>query len=110
MGDDEKIPGPCIRNAFTASLPPRDPGHPLLSPLKMGWSGYPRGLKGERIPLPARIFAVVDVWDALTSDRPYRKAWSKEKVNEHIKSGSGTHFDPQVVQTFFLEMDKKDNI
>jgi HD-GYP domain-containing protein (c-di-GMP phosphodiesterase class II) len=66
-------------------------------------TGYPRGLKGEQIPLAARIFAVVDVWDALTSDRPYRKAWSKEKTRQHIQAGAGTHFDPQVVKTFFLE-------
>ncbi len=66
-------------------------------------SGYPRGLKAEEIPLAARIFAVVDVWDALLSDRPYRDAWSKEKVSEHIKQESGTHFDPQVV-TIFLKM------
>jgi putative nucleotidyltransferase with HDIG domain len=65
--------------------------------------GYPLGLKGEQIPLVARIFAVVDVWDALISDRPYRKAWSKEKVFEHIQSEAGTHFDPQVVKTFFAE-------
>ena len=70
---------------------------------KWDGSGYPRGLKGEQIPLAARIFAVVDVWDALTSDRPYRKAWSEEKVRQHIQAGAGTHFDPQVVKTFFLE-------
>ena len=62
-----------------------------------------RGLKGEQIPLAARIFAVVDVWDALTSDRPYRQAWSKEKAREYIQTEAGTHFDPQVVKTFFLE-------
>jgi putative nucleotidyltransferase with HDIG domain len=61
---------------------------------KWDGSGYPRGLKGEQIPLSARIFAIIDVWDALRSDRPYRKAWDKEKTLEHIKSGSGTHFDP----------------
>jgi len=55
-------------------------------------------LKGEQIPLVARIFAVVDVWDALTSDRPYRPAWPKEKVMEHIRSLAGTHFDPRVVK------------
>ncbi len=60
-------------------------------------TGYPRGLKGEQIPLPARIFAVVDVWDALTSDRPYRKAWPREKAIEYIKSQAGKHFDPQIV-------------
>jgi len=70
---------------------------------KWDGTGYPRGLKGEQIPLTARIFAVVDVWDALTSDRPYRQAWSEEKAREHIQAGAGTHFDPQVVNTFFLE-------
>ncbi|MBE3145364.1 MAG: GAF domain-containing protein, partial [Planctomycetes bacterium] len=67
---------------------------------KWDGSGYPRGLKGEEIPLAARIFAVVDVYDALTSDRPYRKAWPKEKAIEHIKLSSGTHFDPKVVNLF----------
>jgi HD-GYP domain-containing protein (c-di-GMP phosphodiesterase class II) len=62
--------------------------------------GYPRGLKGEEIPLQARIFAVVDVWDALRSDRPYRPAWPEEKVRDYIRSQSGTHFDPQVVDVF----------
>jgi HD-GYP domain-containing protein (c-di-GMP phosphodiesterase class II) len=54
-------------------------------------------LKGEQIPLVARIFAVVDVWDALRSDRLYRPSWSEEKVREHIRSLAGTHFDPHVV-------------
>jgi response regulator RpfG family c-di-GMP phosphodiesterase len=63
-------------------------------------SGYPQGQKGEQIPLPARIFAVVDVYDALRSDRPYRKGWPKEKVLEYIRERSGTDFDPQVVETF----------
>ena len=65
---------------------------------KWDGSGYPRGLKGEAIPLAARIFALVDVYDALTSDRPYRKAWPEEKVLDHIRSLAGTHFDPQVVK------------
>ncbi len=73
---------------------------------KWDGSGYPRGLIGEKIPLVARIFAVVDVWDALTSDRPYRKAWPREKTIQHIKSGSGTHFDPQVVTSFLLDIGK----
>jgi PAS domain S-box-containing protein len=63
-------------------------------------SGYPRGLKAELIPIAARLFAVVDVWDALQSDRPYRAAWSVEKTIEHIRSLSGTHFDPAAVQAF----------
>ncbi|MGE5123714.1 MAG: HD domain-containing phosphohydrolase [Acidobacteriaceae bacterium] len=64
-------------------------------------NGYPRGLKGTDIPLSARIFAVVDVWDALTSDRPYRIAWSDSRALEHIGMESGRHFDPQVVNIFF---------
>ncbi len=68
---------------------------------KWDGSGYPRGLKGDQIPRAARIFAVVDVWDALRSDRPYRPAWPREKVLEHIRSLSGTHFDPEVVAAFF---------
>ncbi|MBI3242882.1 MAG: GAF domain-containing protein [Chloroflexi bacterium] len=67
---------------------------------KWDGAGYPRGLKGEQIPLAARIFAVVDVWDALCSDRPYRKAWPLEQVREHIRSLTGAHFDPQVAQVF----------
>jgi putative nucleotidyltransferase with HDIG domain len=63
-------------------------------------SGYPRGLKAGLIPLSARLFAVVDVWDALQSDRPYRSAWPKEKTIEHIRSLSGTHFDPAAVKAF----------
>jgi putative nucleotidyltransferase with HDIG domain len=69
---------------------------------KWDGTGYPRGLKGEQIPLPARIFAIVDVWDALCSDRPYREAWPKKKVYEYIASESGRHFDPSVVKAFFL--------
>ena len=67
---------------------------------KWNGSGYPRGLKGEQIPLAARVFAVADVYDALRSDRPYRKGWPKEKVHEHIRTNSGTHFDPQLVMAF----------
>jgi HD-GYP domain-containing protein (c-di-GMP phosphodiesterase class II) len=67
---------------------------------KWDGTGYPRGLKGEAIPLAARIFAVVDVWDALRSDRPYRAAWSEDRVRAHIQSLAGTHFDPQVVDAF----------
>ena len=65
---------------------------------KWDGTGYPRGLKGEQIPLCARIFALVDVWDALCSDRPYRPAWPRDKVRSHILSLSGTHFDPKVVE------------
>ncbi|GBD29075.1 Cyclic di-GMP phosphodiesterase response regulator RpfG [bacterium HR32] len=63
-------------------------------------AGYPRGLKGEEIPLAARIFAVVDVFDALTSDRPYREAWSQEEAVRYIREQAGVQFDPRVVETF----------
>jgi HD-GYP domain-containing protein (c-di-GMP phosphodiesterase class II) len=68
-------------------------------------TGYPQGLKGTHIPLAARIFSVVDVWDALSSDRPYRKAWPKEKIIEHIKRLSSSQFDPRVVD-LFISMQK----
>ena len=71
-------------------------------------SGYPEGLAGERIPLAARIFAVVDVWDALTSDRPYRPAWSEEKTLSYIRGQSGVHFDPQVVEAFLRIYEQED--
>lgn len=67
--------------------------------------GYPRGLKGEDIPLFARIFAVTDVWDAITSDRLYRRAWSKDKAREYIRSQSGLLFDPRVVDIFLSILD-----
>jgi putative nucleotidyltransferase with HDIG domain len=66
-------------------------------------TGYPQGLKGEQIPVSARIFTVVDNWDALTSDRPYRAAWSPERTLEYISEQSGKKFDPKIVE-IFLEM------
>ena len=74
---------------------------------KWDGSGYPRGLRGEEIPLAARIFAVVDVYDALISDRPYREGWSKKKALKYIREQSGIHFDPQVVELFMREMETK---
>ncbi len=74
---------------------------------KWDGSGYPRGLKGEEIPLTARIFAVIDVWDALTSDRPYRAAWTREKTLAHIREGAGSHFDPRVVEVFTDLIDRE---
>ena len=70
---------------------------------KWDGSGYPRGLKGKQIPLAARLFAVVDVWDAMQSDRPYRQGLPKAALIEHIKSLSGIHFDPEIV-ALFLKM------
>ena len=68
---------------------------------KWDGTGYPNGLKGEEIPMAARLFAVVDVWDALTSDRPYRPGWSQEEALVYILEQSGKHFDPHVVALFF---------
>ena len=67
---------------------------------KWDGSGYPLGLKGDEIPVSARIFAIVDVWDALLSDRPYRKGWPEEKVYQYITENERTHFDPAVVGMF----------
>jgi putative nucleotidyltransferase with HDIG domain len=67
---------------------------------KWDGTGYPRGRKGEEIPLAARIFAIVDVFDALTSDRPYRPAWTTKEAVEYIHEQAGIHFDPQVVNAF----------
>lgn len=93
----------------------------LLSPIDYLWqaleipychhekwdgSGYPRGLKGEEIPIAARIFALVDVWDAMTSDRYYRAAMPKQEVIDYIEMNSGTHFDPKIAR-LFLQMIKK---
>ncbi len=92
-----------------------DYAHEMLSPIKFllpaldipychheRWdgSGYPRGLKGEEIPFAARIFTVIDVWDALVSDRPYRKGLEPEGVKKSISDESGIHFDPRVVDAF----------
>jgi putative nucleotidyltransferase with HDIG domain len=77
---------------------------------KWDGTGYPRGLKGQQIPLAARVFAVVDVWDAITSDRPYRPAWPKPKALQHIRELSGLHFDPNVVEVFLSMVEAFDNL
>jgi response regulator RpfG family c-di-GMP phosphodiesterase len=69
-------------------------------------SGYPRGLAGEAIPIFARIVAVADVFDALTSERPYKKAWETEKALQFLQEGSGTHFDPDCVAAFSRQWDE----
>ncbi len=73
---------------------------------KWDGTGYPQGLKGENIPLAARLFAVVDVWDALRSDRPYRQGWPEHRVRAYLQEHAGTHFAPDVV-TAFLNMLRK---
>lgn len=86
--------------------------HALTIPLyhheRWDGSGYPRGLKGEQIPIEARIFAIVDVWDALMSDRPYRPAWIEDDALEYIKNNAGKYFDPKIVEIFLrIVRDKK---
>jgi len=73
-------------------------------------SGYPAGLKGEAIPLAARIFAVVDEWDALTSDRPYRRAWLPEAARDYLAKQRGIRFDPQVVDAFLHIAQRFDSV
>lgn len=74
---------------------------------KWDGTGYPRGLKGEQIPLSARIFALVDAWDALLSDRPYRAGWAELKVREHIRSLAGMHFDPSIAEIFLRHVQRR---
>jgi PAS domain S-box-containing protein len=75
---------------------------------KWDGTGYPQGLKGSEIPIGARIFAVVDVWEALHSDRPYRQAWPQDKVMAYLRDQSGKQFDPQVVDEFLRMVDTLD--
>lgn len=75
---------------------------------KWDGTGYPRGLRGEEIPLAARIFAIVDVWDALISDRPYRRALSEETALAFIRQQSGKHFDPEVVRVFLAMQQERE--
>jgi HD-GYP domain-containing protein (c-di-GMP phosphodiesterase class II) len=108
-------PGPLTGEEWEVMRQHPVHAHDMLSPInylrpaisipychheKWDGSGYPRGLQGEQIPLAARIFAVVDVFDALTSNRPYRPAWEKEKAIEYICEQAGKHFDPAVVEVF----------
>jgi len=73
---------------------------------KWDGSGYPQGVKENQIPLAARIFAVVDVWDALTSDRPFRKAWSDDQASSYMREQAGSRFDAGIVN-FFLNAEIK---
>ena len=108
-------PGPLTEEEWIVMRKHPDFAYEMLSPIhylrlaldipychheKWDGTGYPRGVKGDQIPLTARVFAVVDVWDALTSDRPYRAAWTEEEAGKYIHRSSGTHFEPQVVEIF----------
>lgn len=72
-------------------------------------TGYPSGLRGDNIPDAARIFSIVDVYDALTSERPYKSAWSPERALQEIRAGAGAHFDPQYVEAFLYLMAEQDD-
>ncbi len=118
MGVPDSIllkPGPLADDEWAVMRRHPQLAHDLLAPIaflrpaldipychheKWDGTGYPRGLKGESIPLAARLFAVADVYDALTSDRPYRPALSKEEAIQYIREQSGRHFDPQAVEAF----------
>jgi HD-GYP domain-containing protein (c-di-GMP phosphodiesterase class II) len=113
-------PGPLTEAEWVIMCKHPTYAHEMLSPIaylrpaldipychheKWDGTGYPRRLKGDQIPLTARIFAIADVWDALTSDRPYRAAWSETKAYDYIREQVGRHFDPQMAQVF-LEMNQ----
>ena len=83
---------------------------PLYHHEQWDGSGYPYGLKGERIPLPARIFAVADVYDALLSNRPYRKAWSAQQTLDYLYENREKHFDPQIVDLFIKVVIEKNRL
>ncbi len=94
---------PLIAVEILRSIPYLSPALPIPRSHHEKWdgSGYPDGLAGEAIPLFARIFAFADVYDALTSDRPYRRAWTQGDALEYIRTESGTHFDPRLAPLFF---------
>jgi PAS domain S-box-containing protein/putative nucleotidyltransferase with HDIG domain len=118
MGIPDSIlqkPGPLSDDEWTIMRRHPDFAHEMLAPIdflqpaldipkyhheKWDGSGYPDNLSGDEIPLAARLFAIADVWDALKSDRPYRTAWSEERIVAYIKKETGRHFDPEFVTVF----------
>lgn len=117
--------GPLTEEEWKIMRKHADYAYELLSPIdflrpaleipychheKWDGSGYPRGLKGEQIPLGARIFAIVDVWDALSSNRPYQNAWETPTLLNYIREQNGKHFDPQVVEAFFTILQESEKI
>ena len=100
MGDHAPAPGARHRRCSPIEFLSPALDIPYCHHEKWDGSGYPQGLKGEEIPLAARIFAVVDVWDALTHDRPYRLAWTQAEALDYIRAQSGEHFDPRIAQEF----------
>ena len=96
---------PAYGREFLKGISFLEPVIPVVYSHHERWdgNGYPDGLKGEQIPLSARIFSIVDNWDALNSDRPYRKAWHREDVVQYIAENTGIMFDPNITKRF-LEM------
>jgi response regulator RpfG family c-di-GMP phosphodiesterase len=108
-------PGPLTAEEWNVMMMHPSYAYEMLSPIpflslaldipychheKWDGTGYPRQMKAQQIPFAARIFAIVDIWDSLLSNRPYRPAWKLDKVKEYILSESGIHLDPQVVEAF----------
>jgi putative nucleotidyltransferase with HDIG domain len=93
---------PVFAYDFLSNLPFKDQAVdiPHYHHEKWDGSGYPIGLRGEEIPFSARVFAIIDVWDSLCSEKPFRPAWSKTKAREYIIAQSEKHFDPEVVKAF----------
>ncbi|MEF3279666.1 MAG: HD domain-containing protein [Elusimicrobiota bacterium] len=126
IGIDEKIitkPGKLTDEEYRQMKKHPEIAYQILSPIEFlspvskivlyhhEWyngMGYPDGLKGEEIPLGSRIVSVIDAWDAMTSDRPYRKALSKETAIAELKKGAGIQFDPKVVESFIELLDEED--
>ncbi len=124
MGIPDQIllkPGPLTDQEWTIMKRHPEYAYEMLSPIeflrpaldipychheKWDGTGYPQRLQGEDIPLAARIFAIVDVWDALHSNRPYRPGWSVDRIRQHILDLSGKHFDPAVVDAFVALIDE----
>ncbi len=122
MGIPDQIllkPGPLTDEEWKVMRTHPELAYKLISPIsflrsaidipychheKWDGTGYPRKLRGEEIPLIARLFAIIDVWDALSSDRPYRKAWEEKKVYDYLLSQSGSHFDPELLKVFLNQV------
>ncbi len=102
---------PVRSREFIAEIPFLQPAIPVAYSHHERWdgSGYPEGLRGEQIPLLARIFTVIDNWDALNSDRPYRKAWPREEVIGYLRENAGSIFDPRVVEAFLGIINREGN-
>jgi putative nucleotidyltransferase with HDIG domain len=100
---------PVRAREFISEIPYLQPAIQVAYSHHERWDGrgYPEGLHAEQIPRPARIFTVIDNWDALNSYRPYRKAWPREKVIAYLEDNAGSIFDPQVVEAFLKILEKK---